>query len=293
MTKHTLQVRRKPCIMLAKKNSEARMKRLFLTALFTAIALAMPALCDDAGIYSSKNLAGHEVADEWLGGKKIDEKISMIKSFDDYAEVTSNPNGLPIYVNAIGHKKFVEKFPLGQKISLGTYRYTVQVKLPVIPKTDAKQKANPQAVHTMIQLWDGRDALYKAGKKSLEAAIYWEINPWLQDDFCKIKVYTKSDKPGREIMLVDTGIRLKPDTEWHTFTLVANFEEKRYVSITIDGETKDLENIPLAEVAHPDWGNEVAFVITTESLAGWSKDYECRFTWTTLFRDVKLDAVAK
>jgi len=112
--------------------------------------------------------------------------------------------------------------------------------------------------------------------------IYWDLNPWTAAEFGKIKVYTQS------LRLIDTGIRLRPDTAWHRFDLVVDLQRRRYVSISIDEQTRDLGKTPLAEVRHADWGQEVALVITTESLAAWPNNNGHPYTWTTRFRDIHL-----
>lgn len=209
-----------------------------------------------------------------------------ILSLETHGEVTSNLKRRRVYVNAIGYRKFVERLPSGKPIPLGPYRYAAYVQLPGIPKAEEKQKENPQAIHTMIQLWDGRNALYQGNRSTLEGAIYWELNPWMAEEYGKIKVYA------HPIKLVETGIRLTPDTEWHRFELSVDLDRKRYISIKIDGQKKKLSGIPLAEVKHTDWGNEVALIITTESLAAWSDKGAARFTWTTRFKDLELFRVA-
>jgi hypothetical protein len=233
-------------------------------------------------LYSSTDLAGHAVATEWLGGAQATASDVDIRSLGTYGEVVSNPKRRDTYVNAIGHKKFIEKFPSGKPFRMGRYRYVAHVQLPAMPKPDATQKTNPQAMHIMIQFWDGRNALYQSDKTTLEGAIYWDLNPWTSKEFGKIKVYTEPVK------LADTGVRLSPDTSWHRFELVVDLDAKRYVSITIDDETRDLSNVRLAEVKQPKWGDEVALTITTESLASWSEDGKGAFTWTTRFRDISL-----
>jgi hypothetical protein len=233
-------------------------------------------------LYSSPNLAGHSVAAEWLGGAQATGSDVEIRSLETFGEVVSNPKNHDTYVNAIGHKKFIGTFPSGTPIRMSRYRYGAHVQLPALPKPDATQKTNPQAMHIMIQFWDGRNALYQSNKTTLEGAIYWDLNPWTSKEFGKIKVYTEPVK------LADTGIRLSPDISWHRFELVVDLDTKRYVSITIDDETRDLSNVRLAQVKQPTWGNEVALMITTESLASWSKDGKAAFTWTTRFRDISL-----
>jgi len=239
-------------------------------------------------IYTSQNLEGHIVAAECNpgGGTNCyctDNDVSIVP-FGNYGEVTSNVQKRNTYVNAIGHKKFIETFPMGDTIALSTYKYSVEFQFPTVPAPDANQMTNPQAIHIMIQLWDGRNALFQADRTTLEAAIYYELNPW-HPDYGKIKVYRNP------IALIDTGIKLIPDTTWHTFELVADFENKKYVSITIDSQAKDLSTVELARVSQPTWGNEVALNITTESLASWPQaNCSLIFTWTTRFRDLKFQS---
>jgi hypothetical protein len=170
---------------------------------------------------------------------------------------------------------------------LDTYKYIAKVRLPAQPIDDNTHEENPEAVHMMIQLWDGRNELWESNKTTLEAAIYWDLNPWTPEGKeGEIKVYTNP------ITLVDTGIALPPDDKWHTFTIVADFESRRYVSITIDDETRDLQHLELAQVYHPDWGDEVALIITTESLASWpGETCDKVFTWTTQFKNLLLMSV--
>lgn len=238
-------------------------------------------------IYSSQNLAGHPVVPECNPGGETgcacSEADVSLESFDGYGEVTSNVRDVHTYVNAIGHKKFIENFPNGETITLGVYEYTGQVNLPTLPISDTNQIKNPQAVHMMIQLWDGRNALFPSNKTTLEGTIYWELNPW-STEYGKIKVYTNP------LILTDTGIKLIPlsTTHWHTFTLIADFRSQKYVSITIDGDTRNLSNFELARVPQPSWGKEVSLSITTESLASWPQQ-SCThiFSWPTRFRNLK------
>ena len=76
------------------------------------------AAISDILIYSSSNLSGHAVAPEWLGGDKAAEHDVAIRSLKTHGEVTSNPRCRDIYVNAVGHKKFVERFPSGMHLQL-------------------------------------------------------------------------------------------------------------------------------------------------------------------------------
>ena len=163
---------------------------------------------------------------------------------------------------------------------MGIYRYVGQVSLPVLPAPDTSQRENPQAVHIMIQLWDGRNALFASNGSTLEGTIYWELNPWAAD-YGNIKIYTGP------LDLVDTGITLTPDLDWHTFELVVDLANQRYVSVRMDGETRDMGSYELAQVSHPEWGSDVSLNITTESMAAWPHS-NCAyvFVWTTRFRDL-------
>ena len=234
--------------------------------------------------YTSTNLAGHLLSPEPNPGGGTDcawqDQDVAMASFDGYGEVTSNALGTQSWVNAIGHRKFIETLADGAPVFLGTYQYRAQIRLSSLPFPDVAQRDNPEAVHLMIQLWDGRDALFEADHSSVEATIFWELNPW-RTDYGHIMVYTEP------VTLIETGISVTPDTEWHDFSITADFEAREFRSITVDGQTVDLSGVPLARVAHPEWGNEVAIVITTESLASYpGADCGTVFTWTTQFRDL-------
>ena len=248
-------------------------------------------------IYTSQNLSGHSVYPECNPGGETNcsdscsgEDVS-ITSFEDYGEVTSNVRERNIYVNAIGYKKFIETFPNRDSIDLRTYKYTGQVKLPVCPSDNVSQIKNPQAVHMMIQLWDGRESLWDSNNNTLEGTIYWDLNPWTQDGKNgTIKIYTKP-------MILTPITNLTPDTNRHTFELVVNLTSKRYISMTIDGKLTDLSTYELAQVYHgPEssepWGKDISLIITTESLAAWPGE-NCTnvFTWTTQFKDLEFSAM--
>jgi hypothetical protein len=127
-------------------------------------------------LYSSQNLSGHEVVSECNpgGGSSCpcSEQDVALQAFDDYGEVVANPQQQHTWVNAIGHKKFVEAFPDTTPITLGIYSYRGRVSLPTIPFPNVDQTENAEAVHMMIQLWDGRNALFQSNKTTLEGAIY-------------------------------------------------------------------------------------------------------------------------
>ena len=246
-------------------------------------------------IYTSQNLSGHSVYAECNPGGETncscsDEDVS-ITYFKDYGEVTSNPREINTYVNAIGYKKFNETFPDRDSIDVGIYKYTGQVRLPDSSSFDVNNTTNPQAVHMMIQLWDGRKGLWNSNNHTLEGTIYWDLNPWTPDGKNgTIMIYTK---PTKLIPIAN----LTPDTDWHTFELVINLTSKKYISISIDGKLVDLSTYELTQVYHgpgspEQWGEDISLSITTESLASWpGKNCESNFTWTTQFKDLELIAI--
>ncbi|MBF0367235.1 MAG: hypothetical protein HQK50_16785 [Oligoflexia bacterium] len=275
--------------MLLNKLSTVAIPLIFLIYLTTCSDANAPKYIAPASaitLYSSSNLLGHTVNPECNPGGTTSCECTAsdvaLNSNADYGIVTANSNETNTWVNAIGTKQFLESFPNGTNISLGTYKYSYQVKLPNTPLADITQRSNPQAVHLMIQLWDGRNALWNANKWTAEAAIYWSLNPW-ESTYGKLFIYTTN------LQLYNTGITITPDNQWHTFELIANFETRKYVSITIDGQTIDLTNIDLCLVEHTDWGNEVAINITTESESTYPGDATCStiFTWSTYFRNIQ------
>ena len=244
-------------------------------------------------LYTSSNLAGHTVVAECNPGGTTNCPCSdadvSITSLADEGIVTSNSHENNTWVNAIGYKKFTEQLPNNQPISLGTYQYQGQFRLPQIPTQDITQD-NPEAMHLMIQLWDGRNQLLQVNKQTLEGALYWELNPW-HDDYRKLKVYISEPTNSPPLALVDTGISLEPDTNWHTFALVVDLAKQEYRSVTIDGETKALNGIELARVPQ-DWGEDVFLSITTESQASWPQE-DCShiFQWPTHFRNLEFSCL--
>jgi hypothetical protein len=239
-------------------------------------------------IYTSKNLTGHQVIGECNPGGgsncSCDEVNDvLLESFEDFGQVTSNPRENYTNVNAIGYKKFTDIFPDGTSIKLGYYKYRAQFKISQLPAPNIYQKENPEAVQLMIQLWDGRDHLYESNKNTLEATILWYLNPWDMNSYGKIQFYTNP------LILRDTGIELTPDTLWHELELVVDLTTQSYRSLKIDTMELDLTDYKLAIVSHPEWDDDVSFIITTESLATWPQ-YYCSyvFKWSTQFKDLEL-----
>lgn len=249
-------------------------------------------------IYASPNLEGHEIFAECNPGggsvSQCSQNDVRLQVFDRYGEITSNYRRSNTYVNAIGYKKFAEVFPQRDRLALGAYQYQGQVSLSTCPSKRLDQVQNPQAIHFMAMLWDGRNALYPANRRTLEGVLYWQLNPW-QPDYGRVKVYS-AEPP----QLVDTGITLRPEasdpgcTSWHTFELEVDFRSQEYIAVTIDGARQELNDVELARVSHPEWGRDVSMSITTESMAAWPQ-YECPliFTWTTRFRNLKLSHLVR
>src|SRR4030067_801912 len=83
-------------------------------------------------LYTSTDLTGHGVISENVGGCDVlttDSSVTTVTG--QYGIVTSNPNKNKTYVNALGAKKFTTNFPNSIPITLGIYKYSYQIKLPV------------------------------------------------------------------------------------------------------------------------------------------------------------------
>jgi hypothetical protein len=243
-------------------------------------------------IYTSKNLSGHVAFIEPNpgGGTQCPfaEDDAKLISYNDYGEVISNPNLRNVWINAIGAKKFWDKFPDEKNIVLTAYKYSGEFRLPTLPAPDDTQLENAEAVHFMIQLFDGTNTLLEADNYSLEFSILWKLNAWT-DDYGKIFVYTGvSDSSTNPFRVFETQLQLEPDTNWHRFEMIVDFETLKWVSITIDGIKEDLCDLDAAKVKHDDWGDDFFLCITTESQSTWPQ-YNCEkiFTWTTQFRNLE------
>ena len=200
-----------------------------------------------------------------------------------YSEVTANPRGIVTYVNAIGNIKFQDSTPDGQPIALTTYQYVYAIRLPRIPTTTSAPWIGEQ-VHEMIQFWDGSNRLWSANKHTLEAALFWKLNPW-DPNYGKIFVYTTS---GGQLSAYDTGVVLTPDTNWHVFDIRADLANRVYAGMNVDsGNWRPLTNLPLAQIYHQDWGSDVSLNLTAESENCYPGQQNVT-QWTTQFRDPKL-----
>lgn len=259
----------------------------YVLSLLLLILVFTPCHAQFESLYFSKNLDGHTIFAECNPGNAThcdcDSSDVALTCYENYGEVTSNVNERHTYVNAIGYKKFVTNLPNNEPITLNTYKYTGQFKLPVLASPDTNQTLNPESIHMMIQLWDGSNLLYESNQHTLEGSIYWDLNPWKTNDYGKIKVYTYP------LVLDTTGITIQPDTSWHTFEMIVDFKQQTYVSITIDSLTKDIGDKQLAQVHHADWGSDVSMAVTTESMATWPQE-NCAhiFKWSTRYKDLKL-----
>jgi hypothetical protein len=241
-------------------------------------------------IYASTNLNGHQAFIEPNpgGGTQCPfaETDAQLLSYAEYGEVISNPNRRNVWINAIGAKKFMNQFPDGKNIVLGTYKYSGEFRLPSLPAPDDTQVENAEAVHFMVQLFDGSNTILDHNY-SLEFSILWKINAWT-NDYGKILVYTGEPNINNYPAVFETNLKLEPDTDWHSFEMIVDYETLKWISISIDGVKEDLSSLDVARVKHEDWGTDFFLCITTESQATWPQYYcEKIFSWTTQFRNLK------
>ncbi len=249
-------------------------------------------------VYTNQSLSGFDVNPECNPDGNTpcfdnctDDDIA-ISDNGTFGTVTANIHKELIWVNAIGGTRFADSFPEGTPISLGTYKYSCQVRLPVMPDKAQADSIIPEGVHLVMFLWDGDEELFASNRESLEAGLFWQVNPWHEglDSYGRVKVYTGFDP----IVPIETNIRLEPDTEWHTFEVVADFEQQKYVSLTVDGVTDDLSGVDVARVDRSGWGWDLEFMVTTESLPLWpTEDCTGAYTWTTQFRTIEIYAPAE
>lgn len=205
-------------------------------------------------------------------------------SSGQFSNVNANPNGNITFVNAIGNIKFTNTTPDGQPIVLKTYKYVYAIRLPLVPTKTSAPWIGEQT-HEMIQFWDGSNRLWNANKHTLEAAIFWKLNPW-DPNYGKIFAYTMS---GGSLVAQDTGIFLQPDTTWHVFDVRSDLLNRVYAGVAIDSQWNPLTNLPLAQVYHPDWGSDLSLNLTAESENAYPGSTNPIVTkWTTEFKDPKL-----
>ncbi|OFZ79586.1 MAG: hypothetical protein A2583_13380 [Bdellovibrionales bacterium RIFOXYD1_FULL_53_11] len=252
-----------------------------------------------SSVYTNTNLS------DWAGAVSIEPNPGAGTTCDflqsdvgataqaEYLEVVSNVNQRNVWVNAIAGKSFYENLPDGQAIALGTYKYSLKFRIPVIPATDLGQVQNGGSTCSLIQLWDGRGAIKPNDGLTHEFAYFWVLNAW-DASYGRFFVFT-----GYPLAIHDTGIFLSPDTQWHTMEMVVNFSTRKYVSLKIDGMAADISGVEMGKVNHADWSADtrVAMTITAESLSTWpGATCTSVFTWTTHYKDVVFsrysDAVA-
>ena len=207
-------------------------------------------------------------------------------STGQFSQVTANPRGITTFVNAIGNIHFTDTTPDGQPIQLTTYRYLLAFRLPRIPTTSSAPWIGEQ-LHEMIQFWDGSNRLWNANKHTLEASVFWKLNPW-DPNHGKVMVYT-TDSSGA-LVAVDTGFSLPLDTKWHYFDINADLRNRVWAGIGLDGtQWNPLTNLPLAQRYQPTWGNDLSLILTGESENAYPGSTNPIVTqWTTDFKDVKL-----
>jgi hypothetical protein len=207
-------------------------------------------------------------------------------STGQFTQVTANPRGITTFVNAIGNIHLTNTTPDGQPIQLKTYKYVVGFRLPRIPTTTSAPWIGEQ-MHAMIQFWDGSNRLWNANKHTLEASVFWKLNPWAPDR-AEVMVYTTNSSGA--LTAVDTGFTLPFDTNWHYFEVNADLRDRVWAGIGLDGKQwNPLTNLPLAQIYQPTWGGELSLILTAESENAYPGSSNPIVTqWTTDFKDVKL-----
>ena len=207
-------------------------------------------------------------------------------SAGQFSQVTANPRGITTFVNAIGNIHLTNTTPDGQPIRLTTYRYVLAFRLPSVPTTSSAPWIGEQ-LHEMIQFWDGSNRLWNANKHTLEASVFFKLNPW-DPNHGKVMVYTTNSSGA--LAAVDTGFTLPLDTNWHYFEINADLLHRVWAGIGLDGtQWNPLTNLPLAQVSQPTWGNDLSLILTAESENAYPGSTNPIVTqWTTDFKDVKL-----
>ncbi len=206
-------------------------------------------------------------------------------SHSDYNEVISNPNHKNIWANAIGRQK-LPVLPGNLPIQPVKLQYSGQFQIPTTPSPTVSQTTNAQTDQFMIQMYDGKNQFGWGGKATMEAALYWQLNPWVTDTYGHFFVYTPN------YTLVDTGINIPPDNNWHSFKIVADFASKKWVSVTVDGKTVDVSNQPLQIIPHPEWDNTQMVATTVEAEPAWpSATCTYNFSWNIYFKNTNLQVV--
>jgi hypothetical protein len=242
-------------------------------------------------IYVSTNLTNHAVSVECSPGdpttncpcSTADVQLAV---FEDHGEVTANINQSNFFVNAIGYKRFQDVWPDGKPLSMDILKYSGEIRLPVPPLPTVAQTQNAETAQMMLQLWDGSNRMWEANHTALEATIFWDLNPWRSATFGNIKVYTSTTG---SLSLVETGLSLPVDTNWHSLEFTVDFIGGKFVSVVADGVRANVSTIDVARVYRPTWGNEVLYHITQESCSTYpGPGYSNIFWWATEYRNLRL-----
>lgn len=246
-------------------------------------------------LYASANLTNHLLSFENSPGDPTTNFPSSLEDValvihEDYAEVISNIRLTNVFVNAIAYSRFDEVFPDGRPLGGGIFQYGADIRLPVAPTTVVGQTQNAESVQMMIQFWDGSNRTWQADKVALEATWFWDLNPWRTNEFGKLKVYTGGTGT---LQLVDTGLVIPPDTNWHRIESVVDFVSTQFVSLVADGVRANLSTVAIARVYRPTWGNELVYQFTQESCATYpNPGYSNIFYWATEYRNVRFSRLS-
>lgn len=210
-----------------------------------------------ATLISSADLSGADVSAEPDpgGGTACGYTQGNVSVEDrgDYSAIVSNPDENSEWVNTIAG--FTAWDP-GETPDV--LHYTTDVRLPVIPSADPSQYENGNASHIVLFWWPGSES----SGVSYEAGLVWVLNPW-DLNYGSLLAYSGP------LNLVDTGIDLDPDEEWHTIQIKADFTELEWISVTVDEDEYDMSNVDLAYVSRPTWGETPGLIVTVESLSLW------------------------
>jgi hypothetical protein len=189
--------------------------------------------------------------------------------------ISANPAGRLVYVNTMVGPKFINKLPDGNAISRQTQWEVFDTRLPRLPLG----RNIPQSVNFVMFLYDGNNTFGQGAHRNLEACAEWVLNPW-DPNYGKLMVL---DRAG---ILVDTGLSIAPDTQWHHIEYCVNFRTEQYVSLSVDGKSVNFSGDRMYETLHPEWDKTIATFTTLEVTNGWPGDpaqYVCY--WSQEFRN--------
>ena len=266
---------------------------ILLPALLSLIASYSLAEGDWEVLYVSTNLTNHLISVEpWPGDPNppttpvITTADVALVIHDDYGSVIANVRETNVYVNAIAAQRFTNTLPDSSPIALDIFKYRGTFRNTAVPAQDTNQRTNGQNAHMMIQMWDGSNQVWQANKRALEATVMWSVNAWQTNDYGKVYLYTTTT--GGPLELVDTGLTLPVDTNWHTVEFVANFSSKKFVSVTADGAWANVNTVNIARLLRTNWGPELLYHITQESSSAYpGPAYSNIFTWTVQYKDIE------